>query len=103
MSALNAAANVCGLWEMCYQELVNIVLAETHTREDSICDTIYSQITFHMLSELQKNQTAILKLAICLSAFCYLFQWNSGEGGREEGKDGNILWKFAWKPECMFL
>lgn len=85
MSALNAAANVCGLWEMCYQELVNIVLAETHTREDSICDTIYSQITFHMLSELQKNQTAILKLAICLSAFCYLFQWNSGEGERKGG------------------
>lgn len=33
MSSLSAAANVCGLWEMCYQELVNIVLAETHTRE----------------------------------------------------------------------
>lgn len=26
-------ANVCGLQEMCYQELVNIVLAEAHTRE----------------------------------------------------------------------
>lgn len=41
---------MCVVWEMCYQELVNIILAESHTerarnphkREDSICDMIYT-------------------------------------------------------------
>lgn len=44
-----------------------------------------SQITFHMLPGLQKNQTAILKLTICLSAFFYLFHWKVEEGEREGG------------------
>lgn len=41
---------------------------------------LHSQITFHMLPGLQKNQTAKLKLAICLSAFFYLFHWKVEEG-----------------------
>lgn len=46
---------------------------------------LYSQITFLMLPGLQKNPTAILKLAICLSLFSYLEQ-NVG-GGRRAGDD----------------
>lgn len=54
--------------------------------KNSICDMICSRITFHMLPGLQKNQTAILTLAICLSAFCYLFQWKVGEGEKAGGQ-----------------
>lgn len=86
-------ASACGLWEMCYRELVNIVLAEPHTRERqewlnerTAYVTLFAQLN-HIphLSGLQKNQTAVLKLAICLSAFCYLFQWKLGEAVREGG------------------
>lgn len=46
---------------------------------------LHSQITFHMLPGLQKNQTAKLKLAICLSTFSYLFHWKVEERKRKGG------------------
>lgn len=92
MSSLDAAANVCGLRNVLPRTGKHHSGRKPHResqkptqeRGQHMRHDLHSRITFHMLSGLQKNQTAILKLAICLSAFCYLFQ-------ERVGRKGNIL------------
>lgn len=102
-------ANVCGLREMCYQELVNIVLAEPHTRERqqwlnerTAYVTWFAQSNHipHTLSAPEKSDSnsQISRLPLCFLLLLPVKSW----GGRKEGIDSNILWMFTWKPEHMF-
>lgn len=102
-------ANVCGLWEMCYQELVNIVLTEAHTKESR---EWLNQRTPYVTGFAQSNHIPHTPRApeksddnsqISHLLLCSLLPLPVKNGGeREGGRVGNILWMFTWKPQHMF-